>query len=148
MTDDELEQLLGDVPLRRPTLAMDRRVGEALAPKPAKWGRLAIAAVLLLAVGAAISTRQLRLRPPAAVPAIAGTSPPATAVALASPVRVDRAVSTEVSDGVVTVTDNVPYERVRRTTVRETWYVDPRTGARVRVEVPTEEVVLRPAEVY
>lgn len=150
-TDDEMERWLREVPLRRPPLSVDRRVHEVLAARP-RWPRLAVAAaVLLVAGGGAVVAVWHPHGPPGAVAVTSRPAGGAATVAMMTPIAptvVERAVSREVSDGVVAVTDNVPYERVRRQTVRETWYLDPRTGSRVKVSEPVEEVVMRPVEAY
>ncbi len=133
MTDD-LEQLLAALPLRRPTGALDARIAASFARprwwRPARWAA-AVAAAAVVAV-AVVHRRPRQMAAPVAV----------------SPVVVERDLSRTFDDGVVTVTDHVPYRRVRRETVRQIWWADPATGARLWAELPVDRVSVEPAETF
>ncbi len=136
--DDDLEQLLRGLPLRLPTAAMDDRISSALSGRrfhPARWA--AAAAAVLVATGVAYQTIS-RTRP----------TPVARVVPVASPVSVEREVSRTIDDGVVAVTGRVPYRQLRQQTVREIWWTDPATGARLWAQLPDERVTVVPAETF
>ena len=138
-TDDDLEAILRTLPLRQPSAALDRRVAAAGRPwagRPWAGRRWAAAAAIAVGVGATWVVVRPSPKPPVAdVPA--------------GPVAVERVTSRTVDDGFVTVTDHVPYRRVVRQTVREIWWADPATGARLWAEVPgDDQVTVEPAETF
>ena len=136
-TDDELERLLRGLPLRPPTAALDHRVAAAVRRRawhPARWA--AAAAVLVVAGG----TLRLMNR--------ARPTPVAPVAVASSPVSVEREVSRTIDDGVVAVDGRVPYRQLRHQTVREVWWTDPTTGARLWAQLPSERVTVEPAETF
>lgn len=135
--DDDLERLLAGLPLRAPSAALDRRITDGAAHRPRPALRWALAATVALAAGVAI-----------AVPAFRRGPAPIARVAPASPVAVEREVSQTIDEGAVTVVGHVPYRRVRQQTVREIWWADPATGARMWAQLPTEHITVEPAEVF
>ncbi len=134
---DDLEALLTALPLRRPSAGLDARIAAAARRRGRPVLRWAVAATVVLAAGAAVIAPRRHARP----------TPPAVSPA-ASPVWVERVTSQAFDDGLVAVTDRVPYRRVRRQTVRQIWWVDPATGTRLWAEVPSERVSVEPAETF
>ena len=133
--DDDLEHLLRGLPLRRPPAALDGRVATAVRPRRSVGRWVAVAAALLFAVGLTWRWATPRSAVPVATP---------TAV-----VSIERVTSHTVDDGVVRVDGDVPYRQVREQTVREVWWADPATGARLWARVPAaERVTVEPAETF
>ena len=139
MTDDldEIEARLAALPLRRPPAGLDGRIAGALNGRRRPWGRWAIAGTVA-AAAAVLVIRGARSPTPNPDP-----GPPR-----ASPVWVERDVSQTVDDGVIVVNNRVPYRQVRQRTVRQIWWADPATGARLWAEVPTERVAVEPAGTF
>jgi hypothetical protein len=142
--DASLESLLRGLPLREPTLGMDARVSSELAklrsqqPRRLRLHRIAIAAGVSIAVGIGI-----RLSLPKKVTPIASIS-----VTVANPIQIERDTSTMVDDGVIAATDDAAYQQFRRRTVREIWYVDPKSHAQLRVVIPTDQVLIQKVDAF
>jgi hypothetical protein len=133
--DDDLEAMLRRLPLRAAPATLDGRIRGTLSRRPWHPARWAVAAAVLVAIGA-----WLRPRP--------AVTPMAVVVPVEHPVSVERETSQTVDDGVVAVEGHVPYRRVRQRTVRETWWTDPATGARLWAELQSEQVSVEPAETF
>jgi hypothetical protein len=153
----EIESLLRRMPLRRPGAALEGRVLSACR-RPVVRRRIgwAAAAALVAAAGAAplvthlltrgdhtggttATTGGVRDKGPLPVDAPPGIPPPARP----GPVRIERTLAGGFSsDGVVGVADHAPLHRYRRVAVRQVWIIDPKTGKRMAVSIPREEVVL------
>jgi hypothetical protein len=153
----EIESLLRRMPLRRPRAALDGRVLSAcrrpVVRRRAWWA--AAAAALVAGAGAAPLVTHLLTRGDATGTAAAATGrvradipaqvgvPPRLPPAPARPLRIERTLAGGFSsDGVVGVADHAPLHRYRRLSVRQMWIIDPRTGKRMAVSIPREEVVL------
>ena len=139
MTDDsdQLERLLGGLSLRRPGTTLDGRIAASAARRSFQPARWAMAAGVLVAAGVAW---HLGSRPAVVRPAVAS---------VASPVSAERVVSRTVDDGeIVVVAGRGPCRRVREQTVRDVWWVDPATGARLYARLPSERVTVEPAETF
>jgi hypothetical protein len=139
MTDhDDLERRLRGLPLRPPTEALDGRISAGLSDRRRRPVlRWAAAAAVLVAAGVVLRTTGPRRHAP-----LAGVG------AGASPVSVEREVSRTIDDGVVTVAGHVPYRQLRHETVREIWWTDPATGARLWAQLPDEHVSVEPVETF
>ncbi len=135
--DDDLENLLRGLPLRRPTARLDGRIAASVARRwhPVRWA--AAAAGVAAAVTAAVWSAR-----PSPPPSLARAGPAGHAVS------VEREVSQTFDDGIVSVNGRVPYRQVRQQTVRDIWWVDPTTGARLWARLPTERVTVEPAETF
>ena len=135
--DDDLEALLRGLPLRPPPAGLDDRIAASVRRRPrhpARW--VAAAAVLLAAVGVLHRTGH------------GPTTPSASVRPVSSPVLVERETSQTFDDGVVSVTGQAPYRRLRERTLREVWWTDPATGARLWARLPSERVAAVPAETF
>jgi hypothetical protein len=157
----EIESLLRRMPLRRPGAALDGRVLSACR-RPIVRRRLwwAAAAALVAAAGAGPIVGHLltqRERPGDTSQTTRHLAPaggegaaqnpvrpePAPPPARAQPVRIERTLAGGFnSDGVVGVADHAPLHRYRRLSVRQMWIIDLKTGKRMAVTIPREEVVL------
>ena len=140
-TDPDLERILRGLPLRVASATLDDRIADSVrrpAWHPARW---AIAAAVLLAT---VGTLRLTVR--RASPPIARAEPPATSPV--QPVSVERETSQTFDDGVVIVAGRVPYRQLRQQTLREIWWTDPGTGARLWAQLPSEHVTVVPGETF
>jgi hypothetical protein len=141
--DSSLESTLRSLPLREPSLRLDARIDATLKEFRARRSRrlrlypFAIAASLLIAIG--IGFKMTRPK-----------TPPITAevATAATPIQIERDTSTVYDDGVIASTDDAAYQQYRRRTVREIWYVDPKTHAQSRVVIPTEQVFIQKVDAY
>ena len=143
-TDASLESFLRSIPLRQPSLRLDARVNDVFANLRSQQTRrlrlypIAIAAAILIAIGIGV---RLSLPKKAA--------PVASVVAsTAHPIRIERDTSTLYDDGVIATTGDAAYQQFRRRTVREIWYVDPATHAKLQVVIPAEQVLIQKVEAY
>ena len=158
MTENDepfLEGLLKSVPLREPSYRLDARVESvfanhrAYAPRrlwlnPAIVGRMVIAAGVLIAMGIGV-----RLSLPKHSQPMAITTAPSELVAISHPIRFEQETSTVIDDGIIASTDDAAvYQQYRRRTVREIFYEDPATHAKLQVTIPTEQIVIRKVEAY
>jgi hypothetical protein len=152
----EIEALLRRMPLRRPGAALDGRVLSACR-RPLVRRRLWWAAAALVAAAAAapiVAHLLTHGERPGDTSRTAGHLPPAGTArgaqlpappppARARAVRIERTLAGGFSsDGVVGVADRAPLHRYRRLSVRQMWLIDPKTGKRMAVSIPREEVVL------
>jgi hypothetical protein len=142
--DRSLESLLRSPPLREPGTDLDARVHATLASfalqrtRRIRLHRMALAAGLLIAAGVGIRLSLPKVHPPVAqVP----TKQP-------EPIRIERDTSTVYDDGVIAGADDSAYEKFRRRTVREIWYIDPATHAQVRMTIPTEQIVIQKLDAF
>lgn len=157
MSDDHenssLESILRGMPLRGPSEHLDARVDAVFASyrfRPAWRGgapflRLALAAGLLIAVGISIRMGIPDRHPPVAVTV---PNPPTAASAQLHPIRIERDSTALFDDGVIAGADNSAYQQYRRRTVRDIWYIDPATHAKVVVTIPTEQVMIQKMETF
>lgn len=142
--------------LREPGERMDARVDavfanyRAYAPRSNRlsiqrigFHRLAIAAGILIAIGIGI-----RLSLPKPSPTVAVKPADVKSVADSHPIQFETDTSTVYDDGVVATTEDGAYEQIRRRTVREIYYEDPATHAKLQVTIPTEQVVIQKVEAY
>ena len=141
--DASLESLLRSVPLREPDSDLDARVNATLAsyrlrqPRRFQFYRMAIAAGILIALGIGV-----RLSLPKAHP-VAVVTP-----AKPNPIRLERDTSTVYDDGMIAGTGDTAYQKLRRRTVREIWYIDPATHAEVLMTIPSEQVIIQKVEAF
>jgi hypothetical protein len=158
MSDDNdnssLESLLRSTPLREPSEHLDARVDAVFATyrfRSAERGRapflrLAVAAALLIAVGIGIRMSIPNGNRPVAV--TQANAAPTTVSAQLHPIRIERDTTTIYDDGVIAGADDSAYQQYRRRTVREIWYIDPSTHAKVVVTIPTEQVMIQKMETF
>lgn len=164
---EEVEGLLHQAPLRRPSPMMDARVQRVLQGRarrrllrPAAAG---LAAAVILATGGAAWWLGGRGTPHPHVPqvsvvprAVAPVKPPdavapvrtTSADSASTPLRVERTFARVTSDGVVGVAAGAPVRRLRGESVRQLWLIDPDSGERVSVTIPFEKVVLHRVEPF
>ena len=142
MIDDltELERQLTGMPLRRPSAGLDARVASGLpGRRQGHWRLWVVAGTAAAAAVAVLVIDGNPRREPSRGP-IASPRP--------SAVWVERDVSRTVDDGVIGVADRIPYRRVHRQTVRQIWWADPATGARLWAELPSDRMAVEPAETF
>ncbi len=109
---------------------------------------MAVAASVSIVVGAGVlveRSRQARAMPQKQTVATTVVAPTAPAQ---SPMELETTVSRTIDDGIVDVEDGVPYRQIRRETVKEYWIIEPSTGARARVRVPSEQVLVCREETF
>jgi hypothetical protein len=150
-SDDEMEELLRGLPRRGPSAGLDRRIAGSLAPRRVGPGvRVAVAASIAVVVGfmTMMMTWSPKYRPVAVHSAAGKTTTASVATSDESPVELETTVSNTIDDGIVAEEDGVPYRQVRRETVREYWWVNPASGARVRMRVPSEQVIVSAEETF
>jgi hypothetical protein len=169
--ENAIESLLKGVPLREPGAWLDSRVDAVFAQyrqtenqpavsktagKAGSWvylrnqrrfasiklfpspvfHRLAIAAGILLALSIGVRLSLPRHAQPVAVV-------PPIETPVSHPIRFEQETSTVFDDGIVASTDDAAYQQYRRRTVREIYYEDPKTHAKLQVTIPTEQVVIQ-----
>ena len=150
MTSD-IENLLREMPLRKPPASLDARVlGAALRPRRRAWPMAAAGAVLAAAalVIAFALPRGTETGPvaPAAPPAPAPVQMAAQADA-AAPMRLEQNW-TEVSyEGLVAPDNEAPLRKFRRQTIEHVRWTDPASGIRVETTTPRNEIILIRADV-
>lgn len=148
---DEIEILLGRMPLRKAPASLDDRViGRRRRRRILVWslasGTVAAAAaalVVAIILNAGDGNVVARGGPPA-------PAAPAEAVAQADPagpVRVERNWSTVAYEGVVTPDNQMPLMKFRRRTLGQVQVIDKAGGRKMDMTVPGEEVILIKAPV-
>jgi hypothetical protein len=154
----EIERLLIDLPLREPSPMLDRRVRRMV--RAGAWLEKArligLGAAAMLALGLGVQPL-LPHRTPSAPVAPGGTQPKpikllTTAEKTSSqpdhPLLVRYTNSHVSDDGIVGFVGSTPLQRLRRHSVQQLWLIDPKTGARVAVTVPRDEVVVRKVQTF
>jgi hypothetical protein len=154
--DASLESMLRTAKLREPGEGMDARVegvfanyGACTTRPPYRMSlhrigfhRLAIAAGILLAIGIGV-----RLSIPKPPPTVAVKPVDSKPLAESHPIQFETDTATVIDDGVVATEDGV-YQQYRRRVVREIFYEDPATHAKLQVTIPTEQLVIQKVESY
>lgn len=144
----QLERLLQELPLRRPSDRLDRRVGAIRRAGAVFWKRLglAAAAAAVPAVAAGLlwvlawNGGEVEPGPP-----YRAAEPPSIASSL-PPVRIEQVWSELKDEEVVPVDDAPPMRRVHQRVFRHVRWIDERREVRIEWTVPTEQVVLAPLE--
>ena len=141
---DEIENLLGRMPLREPPPSLDNRVlgrrhrRRRILYRSLAGGALTAAAAALI-VGFALSggdgDRVAQDNPPAPTQATARAKP-------AAPVRIERNWSTVAYEGVVVPDRRLPLRKFRRQVLEHVQWVDKSRGRRMEMTVPHDEVIL------
>ena len=157
----QLENLLRELPLHRPSDRLDSRVRAVRRRRPGSWNRLGrgVAAAAALAVAAGLlwmlawSRREVeprRPQQPIEPPAIASSLPVSperdAGEELLPPVRIEQVWSTLNGEEVVQVDDAPPMRRVHHQVYRHVRWIDERRQVQIEWAVPTEQVVLAPLE--
>jgi hypothetical protein len=154
-SDNDLEQLLRGLPRRQPSAQLDARILASVRGGPARvpvqryrvWW-MAVAASVAIMIGVEIvRERSLQMKPQPQKSVVATTVNAPTA-SFESPMELETTVSRTIDDGIVDVEDGVPYRQIRRETVKDYWIVDPSTGAKARVRVPSEQVLVCREETF
>jgi hypothetical protein len=157
--DQAVESLLRSAQVRKPSLQLDARVNAVFAEhrhsvsrrpamtSPAFYGsrRLAIAAGLVIAIwiGARLAW------PPKIKPlAIRPTTESSVLHPVLHPIEFEQDTSTVYDDGIIDTAGGSAFRQYRRRTVRQIWYEDPQTHARLQMIVPTEQVVIEKVESF
>jgi hypothetical protein len=150
--DQALENLLQAAPLRAPSPRFDARMDSvftvAESSRRNRWRLvpLAIAAGVIVAAAPTLWLFRTAANPQLKIARLTPASHPIESAN--SQLRIERDVSRVFDDGIVAVSDNSPYRQIRRQTVRDIWYVDPRTHARLLVRVPSEQVLVQKVEAF
>jgi hypothetical protein len=157
MDPNQLENLLGRMPLRKPAATLDRRVRSARPRRRrlalAAAAGLGLAAAVVLAIGyLPMQTDSDRpgpdvpspAEPVAIAPEHVAEAPPATP----QPVRVEANWSTVSYEGMVVPDDRTPLMQFRRQMVEYVETRDEARGMRIQTAVPREEIILVKATVY
>jgi len=144
---NEIEDLLGRMPLRKPSASLDAKVfgGRRRGRRILWWAAVgsavgAAAAVLLVAFALFCDDGDVVARdtdPPAPVP-----ETPAMAQADPAPVRLEQNWSTVAYEGVVTPDDRTPLRQFRRRMFERVEWIDEARGTRMEMTVPRDEVIL------
>ena len=146
---DEIERLLGRMPLHKPSVSMDARVlGRRHRDRRVLWWIAAgsavgaAAAVLLVAFALFRDGSQMVARdtePPAPVEK---ASPPAIAQSEPPPMRLEQNWSTVAYEGVVVPDQGVPLRKFRRHILEHIQWIDKAHGRRMDMTIPREQVIL------
>jgi len=142
--DRSLESLLRSPPLHEPSADLDARVNATLAgsalrqARRVRLHRMAMAAGFLIAAAIGIRLSLPKSHPPVAM--VPMKSP--------EPIRIERDTSTLYDDGMIAGSDDSTYQKFRRRTVREIWYIDPVTHARVQMTIPSEQIVIEKVDAF
>ena len=73
---------------------------------------------------------------------------PVTESTFSHPIHFEQETSTVIDDGVIAGSDDAAYQQYRRRTVREIYYEDPKTHAKLQVTIPAEQVVIQRVDFY
>ena len=143
---EDLERLLRRMPLRHPSQSMDARLGPLLNARAPTW-HWPVAAAALIAIGLLgawmFSNRTAPVPPtPVVVNQTNPVLPPTQPAGPPNPVSISRTLAQVVDDGVVGTLGNAPVQRVRHRSVKQVVVIDPATGARLRISLPREDVMV------
>jgi hypothetical protein len=150
----KVEDLLSEMPLRKPPAGLDERILSGKAPRRRLGLRalvpaIAAAAVLALVAGWVWMKHRPDAEngvPPAVIPSVAKTVGSQTQGPETCPPVV--ATWSRMSyEGTVLLGDATPAYAFVRRGVQQTFWVDPGTGARIVMRVPTKNVILLKAQV-
>lgn len=151
--DQEVEQMLGRIPLTRPSARLDQRVRNALTPRgPGGWfavGALSSAAAAAIILFALPALHRHPTEAPPPPDQVAG--PAISPLALAAPpprLRVEQDAAGIEDDGIVAHIDGVPLREYRCRALRQVWYFDSRRQTHLAVTVPVEQVVIVPVRTF
>lgn len=155
----EIERLLTDLPLREPSAMLDYRVRRMTRSSPwlEKARLIGLGAAAMLALGLGI--QPLLPHGGTSVTQPKGGSPTPTPIQLLKtgeqkastpdrPLLVRYTNSHVADDGIVGFVGSTPLQRLRRHSVQRMWLIDLKTGARVGVTVPRDEVVVRKVQAF
>jgi hypothetical protein len=135
----DLESLLRRPLLRKPTSQLDAQLQTCFTANRRNYRPFALAAAILLCVGIAIWSDIHHQTAPMKT----AMQPPPQQI-----IQVEKVSSQIFDDGIVAVADNVPYQQLRRRTVRNVVLIDPQTHSRLQLIVPTDQVIITKAETY
>ncbi len=146
---DEIERLLGRMPLHEPSVSMDARVlGQRHRGRRVLWWAAAgsavgaAAAVLFVFFALSHDGGEMVARdtdPPAPAEK---TPPPAIAQSEPPPVRLEQNWSTVAYEGVVVPDQRVPLRKFRRHVLEHIQWIDKAHGRRMDMTIPREQVIL------
>lgn len=144
---NEIEDLLGRMPLRQPAPSMDAKVlraphrGRRILWWAAVGGAVGAAAAVLLVAFTLFTDDGDRVardtNPPVPIPktpTVAKTDP--------APVRLEQNWSTVAYEGVVVPDDRTPLRQFRRRMFERVEWIDEARGTRMEMTIPREEVIL------
>jgi hypothetical protein len=150
--DPAFESMLRATLLRAPSSHLDARVESLFATGETDQRRrlwlmpLAIAAGLAIVLAPAIWFTHRTGPPPVAQRIIPASHP--IELSSTKPVRIELDTSQVFDDGLVTDSENTPYQQTRCRTVRHIWFVDPQSHSRLLVRVPTEQIFIQKVEAF
>jgi hypothetical protein len=64
------------------------------------------------------------------------------------PIRIERDTSTLYDEGVIAGSDDAAYQTFRRRNLREIWYIDPVTHAKVEMTIPSEQIFIEKVDAF
>jgi hypothetical protein len=151
MTSD-IENLLREMPLRKPPASLDARVlGAAPQPRRRTWPMAIAGAVLAAAAAVVIALalpRGTETGPAApAAPPAASTVQVAAQADAAAPVRLEQNWTQVSYEGLVAPDNEAPLRKFRRQTIEHVRWTDPASGLRVEATTPRDEIILIRADV-
>jgi hypothetical protein len=143
MGSDDIENLLGRMPLRKPPASLDAKVLGAARPgrRIVLWGA---AGAGLAAAAAAVILAVAGLGGPARTPVLPS---PTQGVVAAEPVRVEEDWSQVRYEGIVVPDGRTPLKQFRRQAIEHVQWIDAASGTRTEMTIPREEVILIKASV-
>ncbi len=136
----DLEDLLREMPLRRPSALLDERVRTAGPGGGVAWKSALAAGVIAAALFSAwlIASR----RPGGREAGGLAGRPPAGAPGPLRPVRFEQNSSDLWYEGLLLLDDHTPMRQYRQETVHEVRWIDPESGSAMEMTVPVETVFL------
>ncbi len=133
---EQLEDLLRELPLRRPSPELDRRVEAVWRARSSRWTRWTVAAtVATVAAAAAGLLLMVTWGPPAPLEV---TAP--------QPIRIEQVWTTQSPTGVVVHDGDVPMQQVHQQIVRHVRWIDEQNHVSIEWTIPSDQTVLVPLE--
>ena len=146
----EIERLLAEMPLRRPTTSLDGRVlcrrGKARVLRWSAVGAAVAAAAAVVTIAVAPWRGGPQERPGPVERAHLATQTPAAEMVPAGPVRLERDFSQLHYEGIMLLDENTPVHRFRRRIFRNVLWVDERSGFAEQMAIPDQEIIFISAE--
>ena len=162
MNDDNLEQLedlLRELPLRRPSPELDRRVDAVWRARSSRWTRWTVAATVATVAAAAAGLLLMLTWDPAEngsadhsteivadvekPPSRPPTPPEVTAP---QPIRIEKVWTSQSTTGVVVHDGDVPMQQVHQQIVRHVRWIDEQNHVSIEWTIPSDQTVLVPLE--
>jgi len=157
---EQLEDLLRELPVRRPSPELDRRVEAVWRARSSRWTRWTVAAtvatvaaaaagLLLMAMWNSTKVRLTDLGGPAIVNVEKPPSPqpvPPPEKSLPQPIVIEKVWTTQSTTGVVVHDGDVPMQQVHQQIVRHVRWIDEQNHVNIEWTIPSDQTVLVPLE--